>query len=121
MPTITSKATALSVLPFPKLRSFSPTCDPRPGSSLGARSGEISDSEASGQSGEDLESNQETGVTTTDLALDEAKDEEEDEDIAESDPMLLEAGKVLSEQIQLQTLANSRRLALVKKIEETNL
>ena len=48
-------------------------------------------------------------------------DEEEDEDIAESDPMLLEAGKVLSEQIQLQTLANSRRLALVKKIEETNL
>ena len=82
---------------------------------------EISDSEASDQSGEDLESNQETGDTTTDLALDEAKDEEEDEDIAESDPMLLEAGKVLSEQIQLQTLANSRRLALVKKIEETNL
>jgi carboxyl-terminal processing protease len=82
---------------------------------------EISDSEASDQSGEDLESNQENGDTATDLALDDAKGEEEDEDIVESDPMLLEAGKVLSEQIQLQTQANSRRLALMKKIQETNL
>jgi hypothetical protein len=35
--------------------------------------------------------------------------------------MLFEAGKVLSEQIQLQTQTNSQRLALMKKTEETSL
>ena len=44
-----------------------------------------------------------------------------DENIAESDPMLFEAGKVLSEQIQLQTQALSQRLAAVKSNKESNL
>ena len=35
--------------------------------------------------------------------------------------MLFEAGKVLSEQIQLQTQANSQRLALVKGNKEASL
>ena len=46
---------------------------------------------------------------------------EKDENIAESDPMLFEAGKVLSEQIQLQTQALSQRLAAVKSNKESNL
>ena len=46
---------------------------------------------------------------------------EKDENIAESDPMLFEAGKVLSEQIQLQTQALSQRLAAVKSKKESNL
>jgi len=61
---------------------------------------------------------------TTDLeadATEDAVEEEEEENIAESDPMLFEAGKVLSEQIQLQTQANSQRLALVKGNKEASL
>ena len=46
---------------------------------------------------------------------------EKDKNIAESDPMLFEAGKVLSEQIQLQTQALSQRLAAVKSNKESNL
>ena len=46
---------------------------------------------------------------------------EKDENIAESDPMLFEAGKVLSEQIQLQTQALSQRLAAAKSNKESNL
>ena len=46
---------------------------------------------------------------------------EKDENIAESDPMLFEAGKVLSEQIQLQTQALSQRLAAVKSNKKSNL
>ena len=73
------------------------------------------------QSTDDSEPQQVTGDTDVELALEQAKEEEEDEDIAESDPMLFEAGKVLSEQIQLQTQTNSQRLALMKKTEETSL
>ena len=61
---------------------------------------------------------------TTDVeaeATEDAVEEEEEENIAESDPMLFEAGKVLSEQIQLQTQANSQRLALVKGNKEASL
>ncbi|MFB0995777.1 MAG: carboxy terminal-processing peptidase [Porticoccaceae bacterium] len=82
---------------------------------------ESTDSEASEQSTDDSEPQQVTGDTDVELALEQAKEEEEDEDIAESDPMLFEAGKVLSEQIQLQTQTNSQRLALMKKTEETSL
>ena len=82
---------------------------------------ESTDSEASEQSTDDSEPQQVTGDTDIELALEQAKEEEEDEDIAESDPMLFEAGKVLSEQIQLQTQTNSQRLALMKKTEETSL
>lgn len=46
---------------------------------------------------------------------------EKDENIAESDPMLFDAGKVLSEQIQLQTQALSQRLAAAKSNKESNL
>ena len=46
---------------------------------------------------------------------------EKDKNIAESDPMLFEAGKVLSEQIQLQTQALSQRLAAVKSNKKSNL
>jgi carboxyl-terminal processing protease len=44
-----------------------------------------------------------------------------DDNIAESDPMLFEAGKILSEQIQLQTQALSQRLAAVKSKKESTL
>ena len=56
----------------------------------------------------------------TDTAEDTLKTEKDD-NIAESDPMLFEAGKVLSEQIQLQTQALSQRLAAVKSKKESNL
>ena len=58
--------------------------------------------------------------TETDTAEDTLKTEKDD-NIAESDPMLFEAGKVLSEQIQLQTQALSQRLAAVKSKKESNL